>query len=569
MTRTWGNVQFVDTSALSDAAVDASPFQMHSMPELLSEDSTYPTVARTTLNQWVLDGQASVAPNNYTFPVIIGLSDANCDYTDTYIDITFNEKHSSDGISLKFAEDLPTFTVTYKQNGTELSAKTYTATSYTFWCDESCEGYDEILITFTKSSAPYRAVMVSYILYGLNMTYDEDTIMSAKLSEKVDVTGATAPYNTLTFTLNDDEGMFNPQNEKGAWRYIQSGQPLTAYEDIDGDTVNLGTFYIDSWEYKDATATFNCTSPLGLLANAMYDGWVWASPVSAAAILEGIFDNIGFEDYDIADDITEYVQGVLPRGNAKDAIQQVCFAIGAVIDDSRGKNIKIYHPDRNMDSTIGRNRKFQGKSSGELDEYVNGVSINVTRYLLKSEKTEVFRGKLTAGRHDIYFTEPIKTPTATNANIHLGTPFYMWVEPVDPNEEVVVEAYGYDTADFAITATEEPEVGQTPKTKEYSGLTMYNVDLLPYIARKLLEYHKLRQTLSMSYLCGIEKVGEWVGVEDTWEAFKIAVTMIESQDIDLTGGFIATAKCRGYSKQTTPLYEMGNDDLIMDEVYII
>ena len=569
MTRTWGNVQFVDTSALSDAYVDASPFQMYSMPELLSEDSEYPAVARTALNQWLLDGKASIAPNNYSFPVIVGLSDANCDFTDTYIDITFNDAHSSDGITLKFSEDLPTFIVTYKLNGNAVSSKEYTATDYTFWCNEPCNNYDEILITFTKSGLPHRAVMVSYILYGLNMTYDEDTIMSAKLSEKVDVTGATAPYNTLTFTLNDDEGMFNPQNEKGAWRYIQSGQPLTAYEDIDGDTVNLGTFYINSWEYKDATATFNCTSPLGLLANSMYDGWVWTSPVSAAAILEGIFDSVGFEDYDIANDITEYVQGVLPRGNAKDAIQQVCFAIGAVIDDSRGKNIKIYHPDRNMDSTIGRNRKFQGKSSGELDEYVNGVSINVTRYLLKSEKTEVFRGKLTAGRHDIYFTEPIKTPTATNANIHLGTPFYMWVEPTDPTQEVVVEAYGYDTTDFAITAAEEPEVGQTPKTKEYSGLTMYNVDLLPNIARKLLEYHKLRQTLSMSYLCGIEKVGEWIGVEDTWEAFKIAVTMIESQDIDLTGGFIATAKCRGYSKQTTPLYEMGNDDLIMDEVYII
>lgn len=569
MTRTWGNVQFVDTSALSDAYVDASPFQMYSMPELLSEDSEYPTVARTALNQWVLDGNARVAPNNYSFPVIVGLSDANCDFTDTWIDIAFDDKHTSDGITLKFAEDLPTFTVTYKQNGTELSQKTYTATSYTFWCNEPCEGYDEILITFLKSGAPHRAVMVSYILYGLNMTYDENTIMSAKLSEKVDVTGATAPYNTLTFTLNDDKGMFNPQNEKGAWRYIQSGQPLTAYEDIDGDTVNLGTFYIDSWEFKDATATFSCVSPLGLLAKAMYNGWVWTSPVSAAAILEGIFYDAGFEDYEIDDDITEFVQGVLPRTNAKDAIQQICFAIGAVIDDSRGKNIRIYHPDRNMDSTVGRNRKFQGKSSGELDEYVNGVSINVTRYLLQTDTTEVFRGKLTAGRHDIYFTDPIKNPVVTNANSHLATPFYMWVEPTDPTQEVVIEANCYDTADFAIVATEEAEVGQTPKTKEYSGLTMYNVDLLPYIARNLLEYHKLRQTLSMSYLCGIEKVGEWVGVEDTWEAFKIAVTMIESQDIDLTGGFIATAKCRGYSTQTIPVYEMGNDDLIMDEVYII
>ena len=38
---------------------------------------------------------------------------------------------------------------------------------------------------------------------------------------------------------------------------------------------------------------------------------------------------------------------------------------------------------------------------------------------------------------------------------------------------------------------------------------------------------------------------------------KYAITGIMGQSIDLTGGFIATAKCRGYSKVVTEMYYTG------------
>ena len=39
----------------------------------------------------------------------------------------------------------------------------------------------------------------------------------------------------------------------------------------------------------------------------------------------------------------------------------------------------------------------------------------------------------------------------------------------------------------------------------------------------------------------------------------IATTLIEQQDIDLTGGFIATATCRGYSVVVTENYFVGTE----------
>ena len=39
----------------------------------------------------------------------------------------------------------------------------------------------------------------------------------------------------------------------------------------------------------------------------------------------------------------------------------------------------------------------------------------------------------------------------------------------------------------------------------------------------------------------------------------IATSLIESQNIDLSGGFIATASCRGYSEFTTDLFYAGQE----------
>lgn len=572
MTQAHGNVQFVDaTIDMNGVMFYPTEAQQYTSYDLLREKGTYPDVARIALNAWVLDGSFPIASAPYSYPLILGMSGADCTFeTEPTLRITFNgEKHSVPGLTLYFSEDLPSFNIKYLQNDNVISSKDYRANKYEFFAWESCEGFDEILITFTATTKPYRAVCLYYILFGSSLEFNADNIMSANLSEKVDVTGASVPYNTLSIKIEDSSNTLNPQNDNGMWRFIQSGQKVTAYETIDDNEVFLGTFYIDSWEYKDATATFNCISPIGLLDKHIYNGWNFTTPVSGASILEGIFDDAGFEDYEIANDITEFVMGMLPRMSTRDALQQVAFACGAIVDDSRSDKVRVYKPDRNMDSTVGRNRKFHGKTSAELDEYINAVSITVTKYIQKAETTEVFNGLLSSGQHTIYFDEPIASPSGTNCTLHLSTPYMLQVTPTDPTTEVVINAYQFDTSSFTITDSVEAEPGQTPRTKEYSGLSVYNVALLPFMARNLLEYHRLRQTLEMSYLCEEEKVGEWVGVEDTVEAFKTAVTMIESQEIDLTGGFIAKAKCRGYSTVTTPLYEMGNEELNMNEDYII
>jgi len=61
----------------------------------------------------------------------------------------------------------------------------------------------------------------------------------------------------------------------------------------------------------------------------------------------------------------------------------------------------------------------------------------------------------------------------------------------------------------------------------------------------------------MKYILNTESVSNWVNVVD--KNSNIATTLIEQQDIDLTGGFIATATCRGYSVVVTENYFVGTE----------
>lgn len=80
----------------------------------------------------------------------------------------------------------------------------------------------------------------------------------------------------------------------------------------------------------------------------------------------------------------------------------------------------------------------------------------------------------------------------------------------------------------------------------------------------MLDWYGLRQKVEIEYICETEKVGEWVGVQDSIDAFSYAITRINSQTIDLTGGYLASAECRGYSIKTSAFYYMGNDEFVMD-----
>ena len=101
---------------------------------------------------------------------------------------------------------------------------------------------------------------------------------------------------------------------------------------------------------------------------------------------------------------------------------------------------------------------------------------------------------------------------------------------------------------------------------EYGNQNDTIAELMQEHAERLLNYYALRKKVSMRYLVDLEQAGKWVNIHSMFG--NIATSLIESQSIDLTGGFIGTATCRGYSALITDLYYAGQELYAGEDVII-
>jgi len=323
---------------------------------------------------------------------------------------------------------------------------------------------------------------------------------------------------------------------------------VTLTEFKDGTQIPAGVFYIDEFSFADNVAAFSMIDAIGLMDKyTFYDGEVYVNML-AGTILEKIFTVAGITKYSIAEDVYNTpLTGYLEVQTCREALHTVCFACGAVADDSRSDTVKVYKPDRYVRATIGTDRKFYGNTKVMLDEYVSGVAIKCKKYALESETSEIYNDVLPAGVTRINFSDPYnpESITASVGTIVEAKTNYMDIQ-MEEAGECVISGLRYSSSEFSYQKNVGLiEAGETENIKTYGTCTLHNASLLGDIADRLLSYHALRKKVDLKYLLDEEQVGNWANIKDTRGG--TATTLIESQSIDLAGGFIAVASCRGYS----------------------
>lgn len=546
-------MKFIDVTALSDASPATENNQTIGNLEVLAEQTAQDPYGTLELNQFVLDGSKSILPEA---PADVAfwsseMSQSDCTFaSNPVMEISFTKQHSSAGLTLHFADDYPAeiMITWYTLAGTKLESKTFYPDSLIYVCQHQVENYGKIVIELARTRLPERYVKLQYILYGLELSWKDDVVQKAKVQEEVDLTSATLSINTAEVAIVDTANDFDISNMNGAWKSVQKGQEVTLTEYKDGKEIPAGTFFIDKSSFKDNVASFSLTDRIGLMDKyTFYDGEVYQN-VLAGIILESIFACAGVEKYSIDEAIYNIpLSGHLGIQTCRAALQMVCFACGALADDSRSDMVKVYKPDRYVKATIGTDRKFYGGTKVELDEYVSGVSIECNRYSLEAETTEIYNDILAAGDTKIEFSEPY---LATSITVSVGAikeakTNYMIVT-MEEAGTCLISGRKYASNSFSYQKdVAHIAAGEVENVKKYGTCTLCNTESLPDNAQYLLDYHALRKTLSMKYLLEGEQSGNWVNVNDRER--NTSTTIIEKQSIDLTGGFIAQATCRGYS----------------------
>lgn len=556
-------MKFVDVTARDDSTVTSSNKQSFSDLSLLDTDHVTDSYATLERNMFVLDGSKKIMDN----PVVAYMSKKktgeNCLFADSnpMIEIRFTQNHTSAGLMLKFFDDYPIqIKVTwYSIRGTKIKDKIFYPDKLSYTCREQVENYGRIRVEFIETRLPNQNIKLESINYGIEVKWSAHQIKTANMIEEVDMTSATLSINTANISILDEDNDFDIENEDGAWKSVQKTQEVSLSEYIDGEKIHVGTFFIDDKSFSGNIASFSMIDTIGLMDNYIYnDGEVYQN-VKAGTILESIFSNARITKYEISDDVYNIrLSGALKIQTCREALQMVCFACGAVADDSRSDTVHVYKPDKYVRYTIPISRKFYGSVSVGLREYVSGVSVEYEKFVLSDESKEIFKDVLPVGKTRIEFPTPYLANSITSSKgtiVERKTNYV--VISMSQAEECVVSGIPYETSNFRITKNVPViDAAESENVKEYSGCTLYSEDISSVVSA-LLKHFELRQTVDLRYILETEHVGNWVNINNV--GGKSSTTLIASQNIDLSGGFLSTAKCVGYSIVVSENFYTGNE----------
>lgn len=196
------------------------------------------------------------------------------------------------------------------------------------------------------------------------------------------------------------------------------------------------------------------------------------------------------------------------------------------------------------------------------------MSVEYTKYTLEQSASEIYKDVLPVGETKITFSDPYQPESiAVSVGEVLEVKTNYLIIDMANAGQCTITGRKYAGSTFSYQKNvERIEAGEVENIKSFTGSTLYSADLMQEHAERLLNYYALRKKVSMRYLVDLEQAGKWVNIHSMFG--NIATSLIESQSIDLTGGFIGTATCRGYSALITDLYYAGQELYAGEDVII-
>lgn len=562
--RTNTRVEFglYDVTARGDSApscTTAKPFCNLGRDLLLESVPSQNKYGTLESEQWLMDGSFSFfpeVPEQYFWGLwSTTQSDKNGVFADPpVLDITFTQDHSSSGLTLHFYIPTDDWASRIKiqwfsQDGGLISTALFYPDAVDYYCAKKVENYRRIRIHFLETNRPGRYLKLAGIDYGVYLHFSGHEIVEAHVLEECDPLSSEISINTLNVSLYNKEGRFSILNPEGYFDVLQHKQKFTVWEDVKQDARStgsvsycMGTFYLSDWSNSgDTLADFSAVDAIGLLDGAPFDGGIYDT--TAAELAEAILTGYSYTlDGSLA---AERVQGYIAAGTRRGALQQLAFAIGAVVDCSRGELIRIAPAPSKASGMITYDRKLQDGSKVTLNPLITAVAVTAHRYLPGEATEELYRDTLDPGIYRVTFNAPavVDSLTVTGAEL-TESGVNLCTLTVAKAGEVCVTGRKYTDSTVVLRRT----AANLPPNAQDNELTVTDATLVgpsraEAVAVRVLEHYAQRYEQNFSMVAGDEKLADRLIIQSfSGEMVRGVLTKLE---FDLTGGFLADAKVIG------------------------
>lgn len=463
------------------------------------------------------------------------------------LEVRFGSPHTSHGITLHFYKDYASLVqiMWYGTGDKLLAVGKFAPDNPDFFCRLKVENYTRLQLRFLATSRPRRYLKLRGLDYGHKLVFTGREIVNATLLEELDPLSASLSVNELRLTLYNQDGGFSLLNPNSIMDVLQPRQTFTVTELCSGVPCPMGTFYLAEWSNSGNTqAEFRAVDAVGLLDTAPFDGGVYDT--TAGALAAEILAGFAYQLDDALADTP--VQGWLPAGTRRTALQQLTFAIGAVVDGSRSDKLQLYSAPELPSSVIPLTRKFG--STVALRSQITAVCVTAHSYTPATEPTEMYKGTPEAGTLRVDFRDPVVPESLTASGAELLTRHANYAVLRCTGEEVILTGTIYRDNTVSFTQTADAPPANTPdNVLTVTDATLVSPALAPALARRILDYYAQRYETEFTLCVQGERLADRVIVESfSGERLR---GQLEKLEFDLTGGFRAAARVVGTRLNTT------------------
>jgi hypothetical protein len=365
----------VALGADEDAAVTATEAESFSDIDKIPFGVEAPAIATAELNGWGLTHDYQVYDDNRVAFWSKERSGADCSFdSPPTITLTFDQQYTSTGLTVRFSPATMDYCteigVTWYQGGVVKRRGTYYPDAPNYVIAEMVEAYDKLVFTFAKTNLPGKRLKIEKLTIGVIREFGGDELTGANFLHEISPISDTVPVNVLdaTFHSKDDvEFVF------------QRKQPVEGYN---GDEL-IGVYYIETGKRTGARDyTIACSDIIGVWEIEEYSGGIWINDTALTTILTSVFGDLKY--FDIAPAFsTSKLRGYIEPGTKRTALQQIAFALGAVVDTSGTDKVKLYPAPTGTGTTIPAEKTYIG---GSVDVADKVTEVTVTAYVIFDER---------------------------------------------------------------------------------------------------------------------------------------------------------------------------------------
>jgi hypothetical protein len=404
--------------------------------------------------------------------------------------------------------------------------KTYYPTSPVWELVEAVESFDRIEIELLRTNRSEQFAKIQRVEIGRTVLLGAKELTMVRLVNDLDPTLCTLPVDTMAFEMHDTQGRsFMPQ-ENQRIELLHNGK-LRAVHYIKTSTRKSEKDY-----------SIRCQSSIGLLNDEFLGGLYLEKPVK-----ELLTEILGSWEYDLApifEDKT--VTGYIPVCTQREALQQVAFAIGAMVTTQDSSKIRLMSVPSSVSAKFTDNDIIIGGSVRTASRYAR-VEVYSHSYIKSNDIEKILNEEEVDGTDVLFtFSYPHYDYEITGGEITAYGDNWVMIT-ASGLVTLSAKTYTHNTRAYIkrnpeATAKERGNYISIPEaTLIHSGNAQEAVDRL-YLAVQR------RQTVSQQVVVSSQKVGQIVSSKTPWDT--VSQGFISSMDSMITQtGHVADIQIQG------------------------